>query len=68
VADPNAKTEPVEIELKKRAADWHACIAGQPEIWGCGPTPKAAIGDLVWSHMDRFGVCVTWHGRETANV
>jgi len=45
-----------EIVITRRADDIHAAIKGAAEIWGCGRSINAAIGDLVNSHQERFGV------------
>ena len=44
------------IIITERPDDYHACLDGSPRVWGCGETPSAAIGDLVRSHPERFGV------------
>ena len=48
----------MKIIVTRRTDDYHACLEGHPEIWGCGKTPRAAVGDLIWSHPDIFGVKV----------
>lgn len=51
---------PIKIVVHERAAgraaDWHAQVDGRPEMWGCGRTSLAAIGDVVASHAAWFGV------------
>lgn len=42
----------MKIVITKRASDYHACLGGDPEIWGCGKTPNEAIGDMFMSHTD----------------
>jgi predicted RNase H-like HicB family nuclease len=37
----------VKIVIKRRRDDYHACIEGHPEIWGCGSTYNEAVGNLV---------------------
>ncbi len=61
----------IEIEVCERLMDhwidqsgerrpkYHAQIKWYPEIWGCGRSPGDAIGSLVQSHSERFGVTVT---------
>lgn len=44
----------MKIVITKRSDDYHACIEGRPEIWGCGPGESTAIGDLIRSHKDVF--------------
>lgn len=36
--------------------DYHAQIDKQPGVWGCGATPDEAVGNLVRSHSERFGL------------
>ena len=40
----------ITILVTRRAADYHACPAGRPGQWGCGPNPEAAIRDFQSSH------------------
>lgn len=44
------------IRITKRTHDYHACLADRPAIWGVGETVSAAIGDLIYSHPETFGV------------
>jgi hypothetical protein len=56
------------IVVTKRSQDYHACIEGELGLWGCGATSTAAIGDLVSSHYEHFGVAIRWAaGGVTAN-
>ena len=48
----------IEIRITQRSSDWHACISGHPEIWGCGRDPLEAIGDLVMAHTQAFDATV----------
>jgi len=32
-----------KIVVTKRAGDYHACINGNPKLWGCGDTISEAI-------------------------
>lgn len=48
----------ITIVVTKRSSDWHACIEGAPEYWGCGSTPAEAIGQLVMAHTPTFKVAV----------
>lgn len=50
----------IEIEVTRRTDDYHACISGHPEIWGCGKDRESAIGDLVRSHQNEFGVKINY--------
>jgi hypothetical protein len=45
-----------EIIATKRTDDYHACLKDNPEIWGCGNSLKAAIGDLIMSHDNTFDI------------
>lgn len=47
-----------KIVVSRRHADYHACYEGLPAVWGCGPTPSAAIGDLIQSHPEYSYVTV----------
>lgn len=42
------------IEIRSRRDDFHAQIKDHPELWGCGSTELAAIGDLVKTHPNYF--------------
>lgn len=44
------------IKVTKRTDDYHACISGQPGYWDCGKSPREAIGNLVQTHPEMFGV------------
>ena len=57
----------LEIVLTKRTDDYHACIRGHHEIWGCGENYNEAIGDLVRSHKREFGI-MTVQKRNTVFV
>lgn len=50
------------IVVVRRADDWHASIEGESARWGCGRTPRAAIGDLLEAHADVFGVTIEVRG------
>lgn len=54
----------IEIVVTKRTDDYHACIKGHPEIWGCGKDYDDAIGDLVRSHSYDFGIKIRYYDRE----
>lgn len=49
------------------APRYHAQIKGEPGFWAAGDSQSEAIGDLIQSHPERFGVVVTHlegkHGR-----
>ncbi len=44
------------INVTKRTEDYHACIDGEPGLWDCGKTPALAVGSLIYTHRDRFGI------------
>ena len=44
------------IVVTKRSDDLHACMAGRPEIWGCGKTLYEAVGSLIAAHPERFNI------------
>jgi hypothetical protein len=46
------------IVVSRRFADYHACIKGRPEFWGCGHSSESAIGNLILSHAEQFAVTV----------
>lgn len=52
------KKDIIEIVVTTRNDDYHACIKGHPEIWGCGENYDMAIGSLIISHKDEFGIKV----------
>lgn len=53
------------IVITRRYKDFHACIEGQAGIWGCGSTESEAVGEMLRSHPERFGVTVQY-GRAPA--
>lgn len=50
----------VDIVVTKRIHDYHACIKGHPQIWGCGRNESEAIWDLVRSYESEFGVKINY--------
>jgi hypothetical protein len=44
------------ITITRRSADFYACLKDRPEIWGCGVSPREAIGEMIWSHLEYFGI------------
>lgn len=44
------------IIVTPRSNDYHAHLAPTPAIWAAGKTPNAAIGDLINTHPEEFGV------------
>lgn len=54
--------EPITIVVTRRTADIHACLKDHPEIWGCGRGPAEAIGEVIRSHPERFGLAIEYPG------
>jgi len=52
----------IEIEVRRRWNDFHACFAGQPALWGCGRTIDEAVGSVTWSHQEKTGVRLSYPG------
>lgn len=50
------------ITITKRADDYHAHIDGDKRLWGCGRTPREAVGSVVWTHGDRLGIDIEDQG------
>lgn len=50
------KPDTMKIVITKRSDDYHACIDGHQEIWGCGRDQNAAVGDLVRAHQEFFSI------------
>lgn len=54
----------VQIEVCQRAGDWqpggapkyHAQVAGKPGLWAAGLSADDAVGNLVRTHPEAFGV------------
>lgn len=61
--EPDLSAAPA-IVVTRRSCDYHACIEGRPQVWGCGTTWAEAIGSLVYSHPERFGLRIVDGGRE----
>lgn len=40
------------IIVTERASDYHACIDGDPKLWGCGDTIAEAIGSCIMNHKE----------------
>lgn len=45
------------IVITNRGDDYHAQLDGT-KAWGCGDSVSEAIGDLVRSHPERFGIAI----------
>lgn len=46
----------LKIKVTRRSDDFHACVDGRPMLWDCGRSAVEAIGNLLLSHPDVFGV------------
>lgn len=46
------------IVLERRTSDVMAYLKGNKAVWGCGRTAVEAIGSLVRSHTEAFGLAV----------
>jgi len=44
------------IIVTRRSSDYHACLACHPEVWGAGKSRYEAVGNLVLSHPECFGL------------
>ena len=56
--EPSVATR-IRISVVKRGEQmYHASISGEAGHWEAGPTANAAIGALVRSHQEKFGVIV----------
>lgn len=49
-------TQHLTICVEHRSFDFHACLKGQRSVWGCGSSVNGAIGDLVRTHRETFGL------------
>ena len=43
------------LTVERRWDDWHACITGQPGVWGCGPSVAAAFAAVEPAHQAAGG-------------
>lgn len=46
----------MKIIVTKRPDDYHASIDGHQELWDCGKSEQSAIGNLVWTHKEKFNL------------
>ena len=44
----------VNIVVKERTKDYTATLRDNPAVWGCGSSPKEAVGDLILCHREHF--------------
>jgi len=56
-----------DIVVTKRTSDYHACLKDHPELWGCGNSPNAAIGNLIASHGVTFDIGIAYNYTEKFN-
>lgn len=54
------------IKVTERSDDFHACIDGKPGYWGCGKTPRDAIGNLVQAHPEQFNTEIDYEETKEA--
>lgn len=54
VADENGQAKSEE------RPKYHAQIQGEPGLWSCGVSPDDAIGNLVRTHPEKFGIKLTF--------
>ena len=52
----------MKITVVKRSNDYMAFINDNRRLWGCGRSPKAAIGDVVIHHADALGFQFDYKG------
>ncbi len=53
---------PIEIKITRRLTDnndYYVDVAGQKGIWAAGSSEATAIGDLILSHYEYFGLQIT---------
>jgi len=57
---------PVEVEKQvdhEVSTQYFAYISGEPSCWGRGVSGSEAIGDLIRSNLERFGIRIlSWPG------
>lgn len=51
--------------VMEKQPTYHACIKGEPGLWDCGATFDEAIGNLIRTHAERFGIKVSDVGRQS---
>jgi hypothetical protein len=44
------------VVVERRPDDYMAYLQGHKTIWGCGKSISEAIGDVIQSHPESFGV------------
>jgi hypothetical protein len=50
----------MKIIVEKRSDDFIAYIEGHKELWECGKYRSVAIGNLIITHPDKFGIEIKW--------
>lgn len=55
--------ESIKQYVLERRPKYHAQIKDEPGYWGCGDSRDDAIGSLVRSHPERFGIKITHLGK-----
>ena len=46
----------IKIRLTRRSSDYHACLQGQPGLWGCGKDQAAAVEAFLRNHPSYRGL------------
>lgn len=46
----------MKIIITQRADDIHACLEGESGVWACGPTSEIALGKLLLTYPEKFGI------------
>ena len=49
-----------DIVVTERSNDFHACIRGHPELWGCGKNYDEAVGSVIRSHKEYFNIKIEY--------
>ena len=52
----------MKITVEKRNDDYMAFINDDRRLWGCGRSPKVAIGDVVMHHREALGFRFEYKG------
>lgn len=58
----------IEIEITDQLSRTRAHIRGQPTIWGDGRNKDEAVGDLIRSHPEKFGVTLIYTSKSVVST
>jgi len=47
----------------KKAPKYHAQIKGKPGLWACGKSADEAVGNLIATHSEKFGIRIQTLGK-----